>query len=135
MSEKRGLQPVGNGDTITTSGSRGQGFYTMRSEQGGTMKPDRKNQGVMRKLVVISFLTLDGVMQCPGGKVEDDEGGFQYGGWQAPFFGEYDVLKELGKAGALLLGRKTYDIFAAYWPTVGKRIEGFGPVMNNITKY
>src|SRR5258705_3807245 len=89
----------------------------------------------MRKLVVISFLTLDGVMQSPGGKVEDDEGGFQYGGWQAPFFGEYDLLKDLGQAGALLLGRKTYDIFAAYWPTVGKNVEGWGAFMNTIPKY
>lgn len=91
----------------------------------------------MRKLIVISFLTLDGVMQAPGGKDEDPEGGFQYGGWQVPFFGDDDntVPEEVGKAGALLLGRKTYDIFASYWPTTGQDIEWFGPFMNNIPKY
>jgi dihydrofolate reductase len=91
----------------------------------------------MRKLIVISFLTLDGVMQAPGAKDEDNEGGFNYGGWQVPFFedGDNTILEELSKAGALLLGRKTYDIFAGYWPTVGTSVEGFGTVMNNITKY
>src|SRR5437016_3924514 len=99
------------------------------------MKANRKNKGAMRKLVVISFLTLDGVMQAPGGKVEDTEGGFKYGGWQVPFFEDYALSEDLGKAGALLLGRKTYDIFAAYWPTVGKSVEWYGAFMNNITKY
>jgi len=89
----------------------------------------------MRKLIVISFLTLDGVMQAPGGKDEDTEGGFKYGGWQVPFWGEGDVTKDVGKAGALLLGRKTYDIFASYWPTEGKNVPWFGDFMNNITKY
>ncbi|MGZ3768593.1 MAG: dihydrofolate reductase family protein [Bdellovibrio sp.] len=91
----------------------------------------------MRKLIVISFLTLDGVMQAPGAKDEDTEGGFKYGGWQIPFFGDVDnpISEITSKAGALLLGRKTYDIFAAYWPTVGKSIEPFGPFMNNINKF
>lgn len=92
----------------------------------------------MKKLIVITFLTLDGVMQAPGGKVEDTEGGFEYGGWQMSFSGDDDsnpMVDNLGKAGALLLGRKTYDIFAPYWPTVGKSVEWFGPFMNNITKY
>lgn len=90
----------------------------------------------MRKLIVISFLTLDGVMQAPGAKEEDPEGGFKYGGWQVPFFGDDDdVMSEASKAGALLLGRKTYDIFAAYWPTTGKGMEWWGLFMNNITKY
>ncbi|MFS4459260.1 dihydrofolate reductase family protein [Bdellovibrio sp. HCB2-146] len=90
----------------------------------------------MRKLIVISFLTLDGVMQAPGGKDEDPENGFKYGGWQVPFFGDDDaVSKEMEKAGALLIGRKTYDIFAAYWPTVGREVPVFGDFMNKITKY
>lgn len=99
------------------------------------MKTNPNNKSAMRKLVVISFLTLDGVMQAPGGKEEDNEGGFKYGGWQLPFFGDDTVSEELGKMGALLIGRKTYDIFASYWPTAGKSIEKFGPFMNNITKY
>lgn len=91
----------------------------------------------MRKLITISFLTLDGVMQAPGGKDEDSENGFKYGGWQVPFFGDDDdtIPVALGNAGALLIGRKTYDIFAGYWPTTGKDIEFFGDVMNNIPKY
>ena len=101
------------------------------------MKADPKNKSAMRKLVVISFLTLDGVMQAPGGGDEDTEGGFKYGGWQMPFFEDVDeaMSEDLGKAGALLLGRKTYDIFASYWPTVGKSVERYGAFMNNITKY
>jgi dihydrofolate reductase len=91
----------------------------------------------MRKLVVISFLTLDGVMQAPGGKDEDTEGGFKYGGWQVPFMEDGDDTnsEDLRKAGALLLGRKTYDIFASYWPTVGKNIERWGAYMNNVPKF
>ena len=91
----------------------------------------------MRKLIVISFLTLDGVMQSPGDKAEDTEEGFMYGGWQVPFFQDVDdaMSEDLDKAGALLLGRKTYDIFAAYWPTVGKSDEQYGAFMNDITKY
>ncbi|MEK2643980.1 dihydrofolate reductase family protein [Bdellovibrio sp. BCCA] len=92
----------------------------------------------MRKLIVISFLTLDGVMQAPGGKDEDTSGGFKYGGWQVPFWGDEDddgLPQDIGKAGALLIGRKTYDIFAGYWPTTGKDLQWIGPFMNNTTKY
>lgn len=91
----------------------------------------------MRKLIVISFLTLDGVMQAPGGENEDNENGFKYGGWQVPFFGDSDnpVADAMTQAGALMIGRKTYDIFAAYWPTEGKDIPNFGDFMNTIPKY
>jgi dihydrofolate reductase len=101
------------------------------------MKTEFKNKNAARKLIVITFLTLDGVMQAPGARAEDNEGGFQHGGWQMPFFedDENPMAENLDKAGALLLGRKTYDIFASYWPTVGKDIEWFGPFMNIITKY
>lgn len=73
----------------------------------------------MRKLVVGAFVTLDGVMQAPGGPNEDREGGFQHGGWLVPFFDERfgEIMAEWTKrAGAFLLGRKTYEIFAASWP-------------------
>lgn len=92
----------------------------------------------MRKLIVISFLSLDGVMQAPGGKDEDPSGGFNYGGWQTPFWGDNDdeaLPQNIDQAGALLIGRKTYDIFASYWPTVGKDIQWIGPFMNKTTKY
>jgi dihydrofolate reductase len=73
----------------------------------------------MRKLVVGTFVTLDGVMQAPGGPNEDREGGFPHGGWLVPFFDEMfgaSMDAWMKNAGALLLGRKTYEIFAESWP-------------------
>jgi dihydrofolate reductase len=75
----------------------------------------------MPKIIVNAFLTLDGVMQAPGGPDEDREGGFPHGGWQAPL--SDDVLGRLvtegiADADAFLLGRKTYDIFSSYWPKI-----------------
>lgn len=88
----------------------------------------------MRKIIVLEFLSLDGVMQAPGGPEEDPSGNFKYGGWTFPYFDDY-AGKIMGKQMAgkydLLLGRKTYDIFAAYWPTHTE----FWPQVNKITKY
>jgi dihydrofolate reductase len=73
----------------------------------------------MRKIVVGTFLSLDGVMQAPGSSEEDTEGGFDYGGWQMPYFDEIAgkvVGDSFAATDALLLGRVTYQIFAAYWP-------------------
>src|SRR5438132_9835370 len=73
----------------------------------------------MRKLIVLSFITLDGVMQAPGGPTEDESGGFKYGGWSVGYFDEFlgnVMTQQMGHAFDLLLGRKTYDIFAAHWP-------------------
>jgi dihydrofolate reductase len=75
----------------------------------------------MRKLIVLSFITLDGVMQAPGGPGEDQSGGFKYGGWSVGYFDDFlgNVMGEqMGHPLDLLLGRKTYDIFAAHWPRV-----------------
>jgi len=65
------------------------------------------------------FLTLDGVYQAPGGRDEDREGGFAFGGWQAPYTDDsigVSIMSSIQRTDALLLGRRTYDIFAAYWP-------------------
>src|SRR5919201_170521 len=73
----------------------------------------------MRKLKVSTFLTLDGVMQAPGGPEEDRSGGFDHGGWSVGYWDEKmgEVMTEfMGKPFDMLLGRKTYEIFAAYWP-------------------
>ncbi|HEX2057736.1 MAG TPA: dihydrofolate reductase family protein [Actinomycetota bacterium] len=75
----------------------------------------------MRKLIVNTFLTLDGVMQAPGGPEEDREGGFAHGGWSVNYWddGMGRVMDEImGKPFDLVLGRKTYEIFASYWPRV-----------------
>ena len=87
----------------------------------------------MRKIVVLSFITLDGVMQAPGGPEEDTSGGFKYGGWTAPYFDE-EAGKLMGKQmqpADLLLGRKTFEIFAGYWPT---HTEMWSSI-NDVTKY
>jgi dihydrofolate reductase len=73
----------------------------------------------MRKLVVLTFISLDGVMQAPGGKGEDPSGDFKYEGWTVPFFDEVagqEMDKQMTPPFDLLLGRMTYDIFAGYWP-------------------
>jgi dihydrofolate reductase len=91
----------------------------------------------MGKLVVGTFLTLDGVMQAPGAPDEDREGGFEHGGWSAPHFDEGmgEVMSRwTNQADALLLGRKTYEIFAAHWPNA----PGDDPMaakLNSVPKY
>ena len=90
----------------------------------------------MRKLIVLSFMTLDGVIQAPGAPEEDTSGGFTYGGWQAPYLDEFleKVLDEQWRDPFdLLLGRKTFEIFASYWPHHAEEQPGSG--INNATKY
>jgi dihydrofolate reductase len=92
----------------------------------------------MRKLVVLSFITLDGVMQAPGGPEEDPTGGFTHGGWVAGYFDEFlgNVMDEqMRKPFDLLLGRKTYEIFAAYWPYVETDGDPIAVTLNNAKKY
>jgi len=88
----------------------------------------------MRKISVLTFISLDGVMQGPGGPSEDTSGGFQHGGWTVPYFDEFlgQVMGEqMSKPFDLLLGRKTFEIFASYWPDHREE----GPEINNATKY
>lgn len=90
----------------------------------------------MRKLVVTTFLTLDGVMQAPGGPEEDPEGGFDHGGWSVTYWDE-KLMEHMGeftsRPFAMVLGRKTYDIMAAHWPHASEE-EG-ASLFNNATKY
>ncbi len=91
----------------------------------------------MRKIVVGAFISLDGVMQAPGGPQEDPTRGFRFGGWFAPLVDEKTgevIGKMLADPFDLLLGRKTYDIFAAHWPYVDKA-DPIGPLFDRITKY
>jgi len=88
----------------------------------------------MRKIIVLTFVTLDGVMQAPGGPKEDTDGGFKYGGWVVPYFDERlgaIMHEQMTKPLDLLLGRRTYEIFASYWPTH----ENEWPGINSVTKY
>jgi dihydrofolate reductase len=87
----------------------------------------------MRKIIVLSMITLDGVMQAPGGPKEDSSGGFKYGGWVAPYSDDVygKVVQEELKPADYLLGRKTFEIWAAYWPEHGD----FWPGINEGTKY
>ena len=90
----------------------------------------------MRKIIVLSFITLDGIMQAPGGPEEDTSSGFKYGGWVAPYFAEADeaageLMAKQMKPADLLLGRKTFDIFASYWPEHADNWPG----INDVTKY
>jgi dihydrofolate reductase len=87
----------------------------------------------MRKIIVLSMISLDGVIQAPGAPEEDTSGGFRHGGWVAPYFDEVygKVMEKQLKPADLLLGRKTFEIFADYWP----EHENGWPGINDATKY
>jgi dihydrofolate reductase len=88
----------------------------------------------MRKIIVLTFVTMDGVMQGPGGPQEDTSGDFKYGGWTVPYFDDalgQTMVEQMAKPFELLLGRKTFEIFASYWP----QHEKDWPGINTVTKY
>ncbi len=87
----------------------------------------------MRKIIVLTFITLDGVMQAPGGPEEDTSGGFKYGGWSAPFADEVSgkAMQKQMEPTDILLGRKTFEIFESYWPEHAD----YWPGINGVTKY
>src|SRR5262245_41839740 len=89
----------------------------------------------MRRVNVLTFVSLDGVMQGPGGPEEDTSGGFRRGGWTVGYFDEtvgQEMAKQMGRKFDLLLGRRTYDIFASYWP---HSKDPFAKPINDATKY
>jgi len=92
----------------------------------------------MRKLIVSEFLTLDGVMQAPGGADEDRRGGFEHGGWQTSYiddtFGNA-IVEGIAGASGFVLGRKTYEIFAGYWPTAPAEEKVIADPLNNLPKF
>jgi dihydrofolate reductase len=92
----------------------------------------------MRKVIVNEFMSLDGVVQAPGGADEDTTGGFKHGGWHLRFFDELAqqrVLEGIVGAGGFLLGRRTYEIFAAYWPNAPEEEQVIAEPLNTKPKY
>lgn len=97
-----------------------------------------KRETNLRNIIVATFISLDGVMQAPGGPQEDQTGSFTLGGWTAPYFdaalGAF-MGEIFGRPFDLLLGRKTYDIFAVHWPYVTDPNDPIAGVFNQVTKY
>src|SRR5258708_5035111 len=96
-----------------------------------------EEEDLMGKLIVTEFVTLDGVAQAPGGPDEDRDGGFPHGGWQAPVADPQSgsvMFEQARSMDALLLGRRTYEIFANFWPTAPEEIP-FTGLLNGVPKY
>ena len=93
----------------------------------------------MRKVVVNEFMSLDGVSQAPGGPEEDTSGGFAHGGWHMRYTGDDEtrkrVVASIVEAGGFLLGRRTYDIFASYWPNAPAEEQVIAEPLNAKPKY
>ena len=92
----------------------------------------------MRKVIVEEFMSLDGVVQAPGGEDEDTTGGFEHGGWHMRYMDESAqkrVLEGIMEAGGFILGRRTYEIFAAYWPNAPKEEQVIAEPLNTKPKY
>jgi dihydrofolate reductase len=92
----------------------------------------------MRKVIVNEFVSLDGVIQAPGAADEDTTGGFEHGGWHLNYFDELSqqrVLEGIVDAGGFLLGRRTYEIFAAYWPNAPEEEQVIAEPLNTKPKY
>jgi len=92
----------------------------------------------MRKVIVNEFMSLDGVAQAPGAADEDTTGGFEHGGWHLGYFDDISqkwVIENLTEAGGFVLGRRTYEIFAAYWPNAPEEEQVIAQPLNTLPKY
>ncbi|MGH2540074.1 MAG: dihydrofolate reductase family protein [Actinomycetota bacterium] len=92
----------------------------------------------MRKLVAVEWVTLDGVMQAPGHPDEDTDGGFEHGGWHMAYFDDVSrewVVEGYAEAGGFLLGRRTYDLLASYWPNASEEEQVIAIPLNTKPKY
>lgn len=92
----------------------------------------------MAQLILDEFMTLDGVVQAPGGSDEDPTGGFEHGGWHMRYMDDLGggwVLEYLRRASGFVLGRRTYEIFASYWPNAPEEVQEFARPMNSKPKY
>ena len=92
----------------------------------------------MRKVIANEFMSLDGVVQAPGGPDEDTSGGFEHGGWHMQYTDDRTgevVRKYIAEAGGFLLGRRTYEIFAAYWPNASDELQVIAEPLNTKPKY
>jgi dihydrofolate reductase len=98
----------------------------------------REEASAMRKLIVNEFMSLDGVVQAPGGDDEDTSGGFAHGGWHMRYFDDASqkwVLDSIVESGGFLLGRRTWEIFAAYWPNAPAEEQVIAEPLNTKPKY
>lgn len=92
----------------------------------------------MRKVIVAEWMTLDGVVQAPSYADEDADGGFVHGGWHTPYFDQVSqpwVIENVARAGAYLFGRRTYEIFAAHWPTAAEEERVLAEPLNTRPKF
>ncbi len=139
-----GGRRIAHGDTLRKPSSSGRVTYEMMEAAfrppAATARPPAKGGTIVRKIVASAHLSLDGVMQGQGSAEEDPSGGFDLGGWSSPFSDEDALAARIGLLGSpdapndLLLGRKTYDIFAGYWPHAPTDIP-FSRAFNKAHKY
>src|SRR5262249_51955140 len=109
-----------------------RGRQRARARPGGILRV-----GLMRRLIAMEYVTVDGITQAPGHAGEDPEGGFAYGGWTGPFLEDHRryMREALNAMGALVLGRITYEIWAQYWPTVTDPGDEIARMLNTVPKY
>jgi dihydrofolate reductase len=123
---------MGREDTLETDECRG----ATTSER---LEPSSQRREIgMRKVIVNEWMTLDGVVQAPGGPDEDTTGGFEHGGWHLQYFDDMSrewVVENLTAAGGFLLGRRTYDAFAGHWPNASEEEQVIAKPLNTKPKY